>query len=213
MFKDGEPTYFGLSELGKRIFGWERKVDGKKAHWMKLPLDFFEDDIVLNLPDSQKLVLIGVGILCLRRNNRVRFHKGFVRKMLNSRVYPDLDLFLECALIEHEGTEKRGEEKRREESKSIEPTYEPPEDVKAETAIKAGTVTLERRLLAAVSKLAGKVTPERDELSIMREVTAYKRGDGTLVAGRANPSGMTAERLEKSLADAEAWLSDLEKAS
>lgn len=94
-----------------------------------------------------------------------------------------------------------------------EPAYVPPPDVQAEQAIRAGTEVLERKLYAAVSQLAAKVTPPRDELALMREVTAYKKPDGTVIGGRSNPSGMTSERLEKSLADAEAWLADLRKAA
>lgn len=86
------------------------------------------------------------------------------------------------------------------------PAYVPP-DERTEQAIRAGTVALERKLLSAVGRLSERVS--RDALSLMREVTAYKRADGTTVPGRSNPSGLTSERLEKSLEDAEAWLASL----
>lgn len=89
-----------------------------------------------------------------------------------------------------------------------EPAYVPPIEVRTETAIRAGTAALESKLLRAVGRLSERT--HRDAMALMREVTSYKRTDGTVVPGRANPSGLSPERLEKSLEDAEGWLADLD---
>lgn len=89
------------------------------------------------------------------------------------------------------------------------PPRELTDDERAEKEIRAQTGILERRLYASVARLSERTG--RDTLGLMRQVTAYRGKDGSTVPGRANPSGLTAERLEKSIEDAEAWLADLDK--
>ena len=211
-----ETRFFGAVNFTKY-----QNFRGKRAHWMKLSLDFFDDPVVLSLPDSQRLAFIAVLILCGKRSNRVPFSSTYIKKRCSLRVTPDLDLFLAHGLIEITCPDvkaevfPRGEESREEEREENvahdAPAYVPPPDVRAETAIREGTVALERKLLRAVALLADRIKPERDALSIMREVTAYRKPDGSVVPGRMNPSGLSAERLEKSLSDAEGWLADLDK--
>jgi hypothetical protein len=88
-----------------------------------------------------------------------------------------------------------------------EPITERP-DVLAENAIRKALWNDQRELLGAVGRIAAKTG--RDPPEIMREVTAYKRPDGSVVGGKVNPAMLTPERLEKSLDDARAWLADLE---
>ena len=83
----------------------------------------------------------------------------------------------------------------------------PPPDVRAEKSLRAGRWKSERRLLT-VGQLIGE-KEGKDVGEVMRHVTAYKRPDGTLVPGRVNPASLSDERLEKSLADAEAWLAEV----
>jgi hypothetical protein len=228
--------YFRLTELGKQLFGWEKKnEEGRKFHWMKLPLDFFNHPAVIALPDSQRLALIGVGLLCVRRRV-VLFDGRLVRRACSLRVAPDLDLYIAHGLIEIDEPsqtsvgleERRGEEKEGEREEippplaapapppadiapkaTAEPVWVPPPDVRAEQAIRAKGVDTERRLLRAVALLSERLG--RDPPGVMTEVTAYKKPDGFVVKGRMNPSGLSQERLQKSLEDAEAWLADLEK--
>lgn len=85
--------------------------------------------------------------------------------------------------------------------------YVPP-DVRAENSIRASRVVSERRLLGCVQQIAERTN--EDPPAVMRQVTAYKNRDGATINGRVNPALLSDERLEKSLADAEAWLADLE---
>jgi hypothetical protein len=87
--------------------------------------------------------------------------------------------------------------------------YVPP-DVQAENAIRAKRIRSERRLLGVVQAIAEKTNSDPPE--VMDKVTSYRRKDGAVVRGRVNPALLSDERLEKSLTDAETWLSDLEKA-
>jgi hypothetical protein len=92
------------------------------------------------------------------------------------------------------------------------PAYVPSPDVRAETAIREARWNLERRLLRAVALIAERTG--RDPPGVMREVTAYRKPDGSVVKGRVNPAELgSVERVEKSLEDAEAWLADLDKQS
>jgi hypothetical protein len=91
---------------------------------------------------------------------------------------------------------------------SKEKEYVPP-DVQAERSIRAERVALERRLLTLVQELAQRTN--EDPPAIMRQVTAFKTREGRLVNGKVNPALLSDERLEKSLADAEAWLADLKE--
>lgn len=193
---------------------------------MKLSLDFFDDPVIVGLPDSQRLAFIGVMVLCGKRGNCVQYDPSYVRKRCGLRVAPDLELFMREGLIEFTQAvcgaepfprveESRGDKSReRTEEQSSPPTLAPPlrelsPDEQAERDIRSLTVVLERKLLTAVGRLSERTG--RDALGIMRQVTAYKKPDGTIIPGRSNPSGLTSERLEKSVADAEGWLSDLEK--
>jgi hypothetical protein len=88
------------------------------------------------------------------------------------------------------------------------PPADPRPDVRFEDALRKARWGEERELLrtaARIGELSGRDPPE-----VMRQVTAYKRRDGTVVPGRVNPAELTAERVTKSLADAQAWLADLE---
>jgi len=206
-----------------RLTNWDKHQNfrGKRAHWMKLSLDFFDDPVIVGLPDSQRLAFIGVMILCGKRGNLVPYDATYVRKRCSLRVTPDLELFMREGLIEFTQAvcgakpfpryveESRGEEKRVGTEEQDEPAYVPPPEVRTENAIRKATIALESKLLRAVGVLSQRTN--RDALSLMREVTAYKARDGTVVPGRSNPSGMTSERLEKSIADAEGWIADLDK--
>ena len=188
---------------------------GKKAHWMKLSLDFFDDPVVLALPDSQRLAFIAVLILCGKRANRVPFSPTYIKKRCSLRVTPDLDLFLAQGLIEITCTQAeadpfpRGEEIRGEErEENVTPAYVPPA-VRAETALFDEKRKLDLRLMGAVAVLADRLN--QDTGPVMQQVTAYKKPDGTIVKGRVNPADLSYERVVQSIADAEGWLADLDK--
>lgn len=86
---------------------------------------------------------------------------------------------------------------------------DPPPDFAVKDAILRAGWEKQRELLrtvGAIGNLTGRDPPE-----IMRQVTAYKRRDGTVVPGRVNPGDLSAERVEKSLEDAKAWLASEEK--
>lgn len=127
-----EPRYF-------RVRNWDKYQNfrGNRAHWLKLSLDFFDDPVIVSLPDSQRLAFIGVLILCGKRMNRVAYDPSYVRKRCSLRVTPDLDLFMAHGLIEMDCTsngappalEEIREEKRREETTdpvASAPVPEPP---------------------------------------------------------------------------------------
>jgi hypothetical protein len=207
--------FFGLTELGRKLFGFEKAVDGRRAHWMKLPLDWFSDPVVVTLNGTQQLVLLGLAMLCLKRNNSVPFSPKSVRLALNLSRNPDLAFYVDQGFIELDSASRasdpmRGEEReeKRGEERDV-PAYVPPPDVRAEASIRQTTATLERTLYARVAVLSDRTN--QDTLTLMREVTAYKKPDGVIVPGRSNPSGMTSERLERSIADADAWIADLDK--
>jgi hypothetical protein len=112
--------YFGAAK-------WEKHQDRhvRKPDWIKLSLGFFEDDVVSEMPDTQRLAFVAVLVLCGKRGNRVRFDGTYIRKQCNLRTTPDLALFMAQGLIEHvcckpeAGVlldEKRGDEKRGDES-------------------------------------------------------------------------------------------------
>jgi hypothetical protein len=82
-------------------------------------------------------------------------------------------------------------------------------DVRAEDSIRKARWDEERALLAAVQRIADKTG--KDPPEVMREVTAYRRKDGTVAGGKTNPAQLgSAERVSKSLEDARAWLAELE---
>lgn len=82
-------------------------------------------------------------------------------------------------------------------------------DVVVEDAIRKARWDEERELLRAVGEIARRTG--RDPPAVMRQVTAFKARDGTVVSGKANPAQLaSAERVSKSLEDAKAWLADLE---
>lgn len=82
-------------------------------------------------------------------------------------------------------------------------------DLETADAIREARWAEERELLSTVGRiveLSGK-----DGTEVMRTVTAYKARDGTVMHGKSNPALLqSAERVTKSLADAKAWLADLE---
>lgn len=206
-----------------RLTNWDKHQNfrGKRAHWMKLSLDFFDDPTIVGLPDSQRLAFIGVMVLCGKRGNCVPFDATYIKKRCSLRVTPDLELFMSEGLIEFTQAEcgaktfPRVEERRVEEKERTEeqppslPAYVPP-DVRTENALRNAKWQSERKLLALVGQIAERT--KREAQDVMREVTAYKRkSDDQLVTGRLNPALLSEERLEKSLEDAEAWLASLEK--
>jgi len=71
-------------------------------------------------------------------------------------------------------------------------------------------VAKERKFYALISRLA-ELQPEKDPPDIAREVTGYKAKDGRQVKGVVRPEGMSEERLDKSLEDAQWWIDDLTK--
>jgi len=127
-----DPRFFRLVNFDKY-----QNFRGKRAHWMKLSLDFFDDPVIVGLPDSQRLAFIGVLILCAKRANRVPFDATYIKKRCSLRTTPDLNLFMGHGLIEFTqavcGAEvvPRGEE-RREEERREEPPQPPAGEVEAE---------------------------------------------------------------------------------
>jgi hypothetical protein len=82
--------------------------------------------------------------------------------------------------------------------------------VATETAIRKERWKNERSLYVAVGRIAGKTGKDPGE--VMERVTAYKRRDGSVAPGRKRPELLRSdEAVEKSLADANAWLASLEK--
>lgn len=206
-----------------RLTNWDKHQNfrGKRAHWMKLSLDFFDDPVIHALPDSQRLAFIGVMILCGKRGNCVQFDASYIKERCSLRVTPDLDLFLAQGLIEITQAEcgavpaleeRRVEEKRvgtEEQPPPPPPTYAPPA-FRAEKAIYDSRAQAETKLLHTVALLAERLG--RDPPGVMVEVTSYRKADGTVVKGRENPGQLgSVERVKKSLEDAEGWLADLEK--
>jgi hypothetical protein len=115
-----EPRYFGLTAMGKKLFGWERAVDGRRAHWMKLPLDWFSDPVVVTLNGTQQMVLLGLAMLCVKRDNSVPFSPRSIRLSLNLSRNPDLAFFMDQGFIELDSTSSASDPMRGEEREEIE---------------------------------------------------------------------------------------------
>jgi len=119
-----------VSERFFRLVNFDKYQNfrGKRAHWMKLSLDFFDDPVIVGLPDSQRLAFIGVLILCAKRANRVPFDATYIKKRCSLRVTPDLELFMSHGLIEFTKAESGAEAfPRVEESRGEERREEPPQ--------------------------------------------------------------------------------------
>ena len=87
----------------------------------------------------------------------------------------------------------------------------PPEQ-RAEDATKATIRSLQLRLGALLCRLAEHPNSRRMVPDWCREVTAYDKQDGTRVKGAADyRTVMSIDRLERSIADAEWHLGELEK--
>lgn len=87
----------------------------------------------------------------------------------------------------------------------------PPAD-QAERAIRHTTDALRTRLYGLVGEMAQEDPEHADPTELMRMVTAYDKPDGTRVKGIVNAALLTHERLERSIADAEAQLEEWRKA-
>lgn len=88
-----------------------------------------------------------------------------------------------------------------------EPPALPPAD-QAERAIRKSTDALRTKLYALVSEMAAEDPEQQDPTELMRTVTAYDKPDGSRVKGVVNAALLTHERLEHSIADAEAQLAE-----
>lgn len=84
------------------------------------------------------------------------------------------------------------------------------EDDRGARLLHESRVAKERRFYALISRLS-ELQPEKDPPDIAREVTSYKAKDGRQVRGVVRPEGMTEERLDRSLEDAQWWIDDLTK--
>jgi hypothetical protein len=82
-------------------------------------------------------------------------------------------------------------------------------DLETSDALYRARLAEQTELLRTVGRL-GELTG-RDPPEIMRQVTAYKRPDGTVVRGKLNPAELSADRVTKSLEDAKAWVVSEEK--
>lgn len=76
---------------------------------------------------------------------------------------------------------------------------------RAEQAMRAHRVRMERRLYELVGLLAEK-HPDRDPVEIMQTVTSWRGKDGKERRGSFRPELLSDERLERSIADGEGWL-------
>jgi hypothetical protein len=88
-----------------------------------------------------------------------------------------------------------------------EPPALPPAD-RAERAIRQSTDALRTRLYGLITAMADADPKQRDPTELMRLVTAYDKQDGVRVRGVVNASLLSHERLERSIADAEAQLQE-----
>lgn len=116
-----------------RVVNWERYQDYHHKNatgvppWIKLSTQFFDDIAVANIPESQRLCLVAVFVMCARCKNRVPFSSAYIAKRCGLRTRPDLDLFVAQGFIEildvttprvasgslrPRGEKRRGEEKR-----------------------------------------------------------------------------------------------------
>lgn len=84
------------------------------------------------------------------------------------------------------------------------------EDDRGARLLHESRVAKERRFYAAVARLS-ELQPEKDPPDIARELTGYTAKAGHKVKGVVRPEGLTDERLDKSLEDAEWWIDDLTK--
>jgi hypothetical protein len=93
------------------------------------------------------------------------------------------------------------------EERKEEPPALPPAD-RTERAIRQSTDALRTRLYALVSEMVEADPKQRDPTELMRLVTAYEKQDGSRVRGVVNAALLSHERLERSIADAEAQLEE-----
>lgn len=84
-----------------------------------------------------------------------------------------------------------------------------PADVQGERLLHQSRVARERKFYALIQRLS-ELQPEKDPPDIAREVTCYTSKDGRQVKGVVRPEGMSEERLDRSLEDAQWWIDDLE---
>lgn len=84
-----------------------------------------------------------------------------------------------------------------------------PADVQGEKLLHQSRVARERKFYALIQRLS-ELQPEKDPPDIAREVTCYTAKDGRQVKGVVRPEGMSEERLDRSLEDAQWWIDDLE---
>ena len=82
----------------------------------------------------------------------------------------------------------------------------------AEKAIRMSTDALRTKLYGLVSQMVEDDPEHGDPTELMRLVTAYDRPDGKRVPGVVNAATLSHERLENSIADAEALLAEWRKA-
>jgi hypothetical protein len=92
-----------------------------------------------------------------------------------------------------------------------EPPTLPPAD-RAERAIRLSTEALRTKLYGLIDALAREDPEHADPTELIRMVTGYAKPDGTQVKGVVNAALLTHERLEKSIADAEAQLAEWREA-
>lgn len=113
------------------------------------------------------------------------------------------DVTPETVTSRKQKTEAEAETERRKEQ----PPALPPAD-RAERAIRQSTDALRTRLYALVSEMVEADPKQRDPTELMRLVTAYEKQDGSRVRGVVNAALLSHERLERSIADAEAQLEE-----
>lgn len=82
----------------------------------------------------------------------------------------------------------------------------------AEKAIRVSTDALRTKLYGLVSQMVEEDPEHGDPTELMRLVTAYDRPDGKRVPGVVNAATLSHERLENSIADAEALLAEWRQA-
>lgn len=79
---------------------------------------------------------------------------------------------------------------------------------RTERAIRQNVEALRSRLYGLIDEMRQLDPKGRDPTELMRFVTGYQKSDGTTVKGVVNAAMLTFERLEKSIEDAEANISD-----
>ncbi|HKP75330.1 MAG TPA: DUF1376 domain-containing protein [Longimicrobiaceae bacterium] len=87
------------------------------------------------------------------------------------------------------------------------PPVLPPAD-RTETAIRKTADAMRSKLYGLIDEMRQVDPKGRDPTELMRMVTGYRKSDGTEVKGVVNAALLSFERLEKSIADAEANLLD-----